>query len=126
LSATGYLQVHSYTSNARIPLENVAVMVTDSNGNAIAMRLTDRSGRIEPLAMTVPNKAASETPSTGITPYTTVNIYARLENYEQIEAENVQVFPDTVTDQELEMIPLSEFPDRWTEYEVFRTPPQNL
>lgn len=126
MSATGYLQVHSYTSNARIPLENVAVMVTDSNGNAIAMRLTDRSGRIEPIAMTVPNKAASETPSTGITPYTTVNIYARLENYEQIEAENVQVFPDTVTDQELEMIPLSEFPDRWTEYEVFRTPPQNL
>ena len=126
MSATGYLQVHSYTSNAKIPLENVAVMVTDSNGNAIAMRLTDKSGRIEPLAITVPNKAASETPSTGITPYTTVNIYARLENYEQIEAENVQVFPDTVTDQELEMIPLSEFPDRWTEYEVFRTPPQNL
>lgn len=90
------------------------------------MRLTDRSGQIEPIPITVPDRAASETPDTGIIPYTEVNIYARLNGYEQIEAENVQVFPNVVTNQNLEMIPLSELPDKWTQYEIFRTPPQNL
>ena len=90
------------------------------------MRLTDRSGQIEPIPITVPDRAASQTPNTGIIPFTDVNIYARLENYEQIEAENVQVFPNVVTTQNLEMIPLSEFPDKWTETEIFNTPPQNL
>ena len=90
------------------------------------MRLTDRSGKIEPVPIPVPDKASSQAPDSGIVPFTSVNIYARLENYEQIEAENVQVFPDTITDQNLEMIPLSEFPDQWTKAEIFNTPPQNL
>lgn len=118
--------MHAYTSNARIPLQNVTVMVTTPTGDAIAMRLTDRSGQIEPIPITVPDRAASQTPDTGIIPFANVNIYARLQNYEQIEAEDVQVFPNIVTDQDLEMIPLSEFPDRWTQTEIFRTPPQNL
>lgn len=126
LASTGYIQVHAYTSNARIPLQNVAVMVTTPNGDAIAMRLTDRNGRIEPIAITVPDRAASQEPDTGIVPFTDVNIYARLENYEQIEAENVQVFANVITDQNLEMIPLSELPDKWTQTEIFNTPAQNL
>lgn len=101
-------------------------MVTDPEGDAIAMRLTDRSGLIQPIPITVPDRSASTSPNTGITPYTTVNIYARLENFEQIEAEGVQVFADTVTYQELEMIPLSELPDSWQQAEIFQTPPQNL
>ena len=126
LSTTGYVQVSAFTSRARIPLENVAVMITYPDGSAIAMRLTDCSGRIEPVPITVPDRASSQTPDTGIVPFTSVNIYARLENFEQIEAENVQVFADTVTNQNLEMIPLSEVPDKWTKAEIFNTPPQNL
>lgn len=126
LSATGYIQVHAYTSKGQIPLQNVAVMITYPDGSAIAMRLTDRSGLIEPVPITVPDLSAGQTPDTGVVPYSSINIYARLENYEQIEAENVQVFPNTVTLQNLEMIPLSELPDRWTKAEIFNTPPQNL
>ena len=101
-------------------------MVTTPNGDAIAMRLTDNSGRIDPIPITVPDAAASQTPDTGIIPFTDVNIYARLAGFEQIEAENVQVFPNIVTGQDLEMIPLSEFPNQWTQTEIFRTPAQNL
>lgn len=118
--------MHAYTGRAQIPLEDVAVMITDPSGNAIAMRLTDRSGLIEPIAITVPDLSASQSPDTGIIPYTTVNIYARLKDFEQIESENVQVFADTVTNQNLEMIPLSELPEAWTKAEIFKTPPQNL
>lgn len=101
-------------------------MITRPDGSAIAMRLTDRSGLIDEVPISVPDLSASQTPDTGIVPYTNVNVYARLEDYEQIESENVQVFADTVTTQDLEMIPLSELPEAWTKAELFNTPPQNL
>ena len=127
MPSTGYIQVYAYTSTARIPLEDTTISVTDPSGNLIAMRLTNRSGKLdEPISIQVPDRAASQTPDTGIVPFTNVNIYARLENFEQIEAENVQVFPDVVTDQDLAMIPLSELPQSWNKTEIFQTPAQNL
>ena len=60
LSATGYIQVHAYTSNAMIPLKDVAVVVTDISGAAIAMRLTNRSGMLDvPVEIAVPDLSAS-------------------------------------------------------------------
>ena len=107
-------------------MEDVAVTVTATDGTAIAMRITDRNGLITPIEIPVPDKSASETPDTGEIPYTSVNLYARLKGFEQIENKNLQVFAGTTTDQNLEMIPLSEFPDKWNQTEVFDTPPQNL
>ena len=127
MSATGYIQVHVYTSVAQIPLKDAAVTVTDVSGAAIAMRLTNRSGQLNvPIEITVPDFAASQSPNTGIIPFATVNLYARLENYEEIEIENLQIFANTVTVQNLEMIPLAELPDAWTKSEIFNTPAQNL
>ena len=90
------------------------------------MRLTDRNGLIRPIEIPVPDKSAGLEPDTGVTAYTAVNLYARLEGYEQVENENLQVFPDTVTNQDLEMIPHSELPESWSKIGVFDTPPQNL
>ncbi len=100
--------------------------ITDPEGEPIALRLTDSSGRIEPIPISVPDLSASQRPDTGIIPYTNVNLYARKEDFEQIEAENLQIFADTVTDQDLQFIPLSELPDSWNKAEIFRTTPQNL
>lgn len=126
LPDTGYIQVSAYTSNARIPLKDVAVTVTASDGTAIAMRLTDRSGKIEQIAVPVPNRAESLSPDAGELPFTRVNLYARLSGYTQIENEDLQVFAGTTTNQNLEMIPLSELPSSWGEKELFITPRQNL
>lgn len=126
MSATGYIQVRAYTSNAEFPLKNVAITITASDGTAIAMRLTDQSGQIIPIAIPVPDKSESQTPGSGEPPFTSVNLYARLQGYEQVESENLQVFPDTTTWQNLEMVPLSELPNRWDQNVVFQTPPQNL
>lgn len=123
----GYIQVHAYTSTAVIPLSNVTVAVTDVSGSAIALRLTNRSGTLdEPIEITVPDLGASQSPNSGIIPFASVNLYARLEDYEQIEIENLQIFANTVTVQNLEMIPLSELPESWNKIEIFSTPPQNL
>lgn len=126
LNATGYITVHAYTSFALLPLKDVAVTVTAADGTAIALRLTDRSGQIAPIEIPVPERSASLTPDTGETPYAVVNLYARLKGYEQIEIENLQVFADTTTNQNLEMIPLSELPGKWNQTEIFDTPRQNL
>lgn len=127
LPSTGYIQVHAYTSNARIPLQGVAVTITEPNGSAVAMRLTNRSGTLDaPVEIEVPDRSASQAPNTGIIPYTGINLYARLENFETIEIEDLQVFADILTVQDLAMIPLSELPNSFNQTEIFNTPPQNL
>jgi len=127
LSAVGYIQVRAFTSYAQIPIKDAAVTITDINENVIAMRLTNRSGNFDkPIEISVPDLSAGQSPNTGVTPYTSVNLYARAENFEEIEVNNVQVFPDTVTLQNLELIPLSELPGVWNKAEIFQTTPQNL
>lgn len=127
LPSTGYIQVHVYTANAQIPLKDTAIAVTDADGNAIALRLTNRSGTLdEPIPISVPDMDAGLRPNTGKIPFSVVNLYANIQNYEQIDIQNLQIFPNTVTLQNLEMIPLSELPDKWNQAEVFITPPQNL
>lgn len=126
LSATGYITVHAYTSNAQLPLKDVAITVTATDGTAIAARLTDRSGQISKIEVPVPNLEESLSPDSGEIPYTAVNLYARLRGYEQIENENLQVFAGVTTNQDLMMIPLSELPGMWDQTERFDTPAQNL
>ncbi len=105
----------------------MAVSVTDNTGKTIALRLTNRNGSLDiPIEIDVPELSSGQTPNTGIIPFATINLYARLNDYEAIEIENLQVFPNTTTNQNLEMIPLSELPESWNKLEVFPTPPQNL
>ncbi|MBQ7001158.1 MAG: spore cortex-lytic protein [Oscillospiraceae bacterium] len=126
MPATGYIQVRAYTSTAQFPLEDVAITVTATDGTAIAMRLTDRNGLISPIEIPVPDRSESLQPNPSERPFAVVNLYARVRGYEQIEAENLQVFAGTTTYQNLEMIPLSELPNAWDQRVVFDTPPQNL
>ena len=126
LPATGYIQVHAYESYAQIPLQDVSVSVSATDGTAIALRLTDRSGRIEPIPIPVPDRAESLTPNPGERPFTTVNLIARLRDYEQIFIDDLQVFAGITTDQDLPMIPLSELPASRSKSETFKTSQQNL
>lgn len=126
MASTGYLQAHIYTSNAQLPLSNVAVVVTSPDGTAIAMRITDRSGLIDPIEIPVPPLEESQEPGSGERPYTQVNLIAELPGYERIEAENLQIFAGTTTYQNLEMIPLSSKPFGQNQTIHYITPPQNL
>ncbi len=126
MPATGYIQVRAYTSTAQFPLQDVAIAVTASDGTAVAMRITNRNGLIDPIELPVPDKSESQVPDPGQIPFTVVNLYARKKGYEQVESENLQVFADTTTIQDLEMIPLAELPQSWDQTIIFDTPPQNL
>ena len=126
MPSTGYIRIHAYQSKALIPLKDVAVAVTATDGTALALILTDRNGLAGPIEIPVPDLTAGQTPDSGQIPFTAVNIYARLKGFEQIENEDVQVFPDTITIQNLELIPLSEMPGAFDAKELFITPPQDL
>ena len=127
MPSTGYIQVRAFVSTAQIPLKDVAVTITDASRNAVAMRLTNRSGQFdEPVPIQTPDTSAGQQPNTDVIPYTVVNLSARLENYEEIDVDNIQIFPETQTVQDLEMIPLSEFPGAWNKVEIFDTNRQNL
>lgn len=126
LPDTGYIQVHAYASDAQIPLSDVTVTVLAKDATAIAMRLTDRSGRIEPIAIPVPPRSDSLSPDPSDLPYAVVDLAARLQDYEQIFIEGLQVFAGITTDQNLELIPLSELPEDRNKSENFPTSSQNL
>ena len=126
MSATGYIQVKAYTSRARIPLEDVSVTITDPEKNLLGFRLSNENGITPNLPVTVPDFSESQQPEQGISPFTSVNLYAKKNGYAQIEIKNLQVFADTVTLQELAMIPLSELPGNFEQAEIFDTPAQNL
>jgi len=126
LPATGYIQVRAYTSYAQLPLQDVAITITATDGTAIAMALTDRNGKIRPILIPVPDLSESQSPDPPEQPFAVVNLYARKRGFEQVESENLQVFADTTTVQNLELIPLAELPESWDESVIFDTPPQNL
>ena len=126
LASTGYITVHAYTSYAQLPVQNVAISVTATDGTAIALRTTDRNGQIRPIEIPVPDRSVSLSPDPGELPFTTVNLYVRVKGFEQAEYENLQVFSGTTTNQNIELIPLSELPGAWNQTAIFDTPPQNL
>lgn len=122
----GYIEVFAYTSVAQLPLEDVAIMVTDSNNTALAMRLTNRNGFSGPIEIPTPNLSAGQTPDTGVKPFKAVNLFARLEGYEHVESKDIQLFPGVITRYNLEMVPLSELPSSWDKTVQYQTPTQNL
>ncbi len=126
MPTTGYIQVRAYTSDAQYPLRDVAITITATDGTAIAMALTDRNGRIAPIPVPVPDRAESLSPDPAESPFAVVNLYTHKRGYERIESENLQLFADTTTVQDLAMIPLAELPGSRNQYELFNTPPQNL
>ena len=126
LASTGYITAHAYSSIARLPVKDTAISITAADGTAIAMALTDRNGQIKPISIPVPDREASLSPNPAEKPFTLINLYARAKGYEQAEYENLQIFPGTVTNQNIELIPLSELPGAWNQTAVFDTPPQNL
>lgn len=126
MSAIGYIQARAYTSNAQLPLQDVAVVITAPDETAIAMRLTDRSGLIAPIELPVPDRSESQEPGATERPYALVNLYAYRNGFGPFDARNVQVFAGTTTFQNIQLVPLSQLPTGEEDSMNTVTPSQNL
>ncbi len=128
MAATGYLTARTYASRAQLPIEGAAVSVTQrENGGTrlIANRITDESGRIPTIPIPTPNRSESLAPGNS-QPWTTVDITADHPDYDRVLVENVQIFADTITQQDMELLPRQELPEAYNLTEVVDVTPQPL
>lgn len=113
MEQTGTLLVQVIATNARLPIEGATVVVTTQAENGkfelVSVQHTDRSGNIQPVKIATPAGEDSTAQSlTGERPFTQCDVWAEHPGYTVLRAEGVQVFPDVVTRQTMELIPLGE------------------
>ena len=111
------------------PVPGATVAVTQRAGGGrhtlLALRVTDENGRTAPIRVATPEPSASESPGTE-SPFAVCDIWVEVPGYEMLLVENVQVFPNTESLQELELIPLPEQTSSSTRGEIVDIPPQDL
>lgn len=129
LDAFGTILTRVYTSRAQIPVSGATVAFTQRGAEGrhklLAVRVTDGNGRTTPVQVSTPDAAASESPGT-VEPFAVCDIWAESPGYELLVVENVQIFPNTETIQDLELIPLPEQTDALLPEHPVNIPPQSL
>ena len=134
MASIGTIVTRVYTSRAQLPVPGATVAVTQRAGGGrhtlLALRVTDENGRTAPIRVATPEPSASESPGTEslieVEVEANVTFEVEVPGYEMLLVENVQVFPNTETLQELELIPLPEQTSSSTRGEIVDIPPQDL
>lgn len=129
MSGTGTIITRSYTSDAQIPIPDVGILFFENNAaggqTLLAVRVSDASGKTAPVSVTTPDLAESQSP-VDENSWTSVDIVASHRNFGRIVVQNVQVFPNTVTLQELQFVPSDSTYPPPDETERFNITPQPL
>lgn len=129
MASIGTIVTRVYTSKAQVPIQGATVAITqkstDGRSTLLAIRISDENGRTLPVRVRTPDPAESESPG-NVVGFASCDIWTEAPGYEMSLIENVQVFPDTETLQELELIPLPEQADPNTTMDRVDVPPQDL
>jgi hypothetical protein len=126
--ATGYIVVNVYTSRAQIPLRNAKVSVTsgpEENSTLLGFRTTDENGQTSLISVETPDLELSLSPSK-MKPFALCNIKISHPSYYTLTITDVQVFANTQTLQNVELIPLEENSKPADRFINRTTPAQNL
>ncbi len=126
--ATGYIVVNVYTSRAQIPLIDAQVSVTSgagANSKLLGFRTTNESGQTAPISISTPDLELSLSPSK-IVPFAICDIKISHPSYYTLTITNVQIFANTQTIQNVELIPLEENSLPEDRFISRNTPSQNL
>lgn len=103
----GYIVARAYTSDAQIPIPDatLSVVTTDENNpSIIGVRITDKSGKTEPIPVEAPDEILSTTPDNE-NPFTVVNVRLDHPRYNSYYVEGVQVFAGQVSIINAPMLP---------------------
>ncbi len=128
MPATGLLTVRVYTSAAQLPIAGAAVTITQETKNGsrlLASRITDESGKITPVRVDTPELSGSLSPGTN-NPFAIVNVLVDHPDYERVLIENVQLFPGILTQQNVDLLPISVQPEAWNMTEIIDITKQEL
>lgn len=126
----GYIVARVYTSRSMIPIKDASVAVLeeiDNRSMLIGYRKTDEVGKTTPISIQTPDREMSQSPNdTETFPFTQVNIQIEHPNYYTMYIRNVQVFADTTSVQNAELIPIEAQAEPKNAVETFEVLPQNL
>lgn len=129
----GKFTAYVYTSASQIPIRGALVAVSAANADGVreikGVRVTDANGKIEPIELDTPDYADSLSPEEdgkNAQPFAVCDVRIDDANYESVIIENVQVFAQTTTVQNVEMIPLRENAAVQDDVQIFNVTAQNL
>lgn len=106
---TGTLVTRVFTSRGQLPVRDAFVSVVQHQGDGdhlLDLQTSDRSGTTAPLTIDTPPLASSQSPGGG-TPFALCDIWVEHQGYQLLHIRDVQIFPDTISVQDLPLIPLS-------------------
>lgn len=129
MSQIGRLGVRVYTARAQLPVEQAAVLITqtvDGGKYFVSLQQTDESGNTKFVEILAPNAGESQHPNGMSIPFARCDIWVEHPDYEVVIIEDVQVFAGETSLQQVELQPLLEG-EQWTQnVEVRPIPGQDL
>lgn len=125
----GLVQTRVTTSRAFYPLADVSVVLSTKTDlgqkELLASQRTNRNGLTEPVPVSTPSISQSQEPGK-LRPYSFVEISVEAPGFDPAIIRNVQVFPGTITLQDIWLVPRDEFSSRPQETRDVTVTPQNL
>lgn len=125
---TGTLSFQIYTSDAFIPIEGATVVVRqqDPPERLLGIRVTDFSGKTDPIEIVTPDRSLGLSPERVIQPWTGLNVLVEHPEYERVFITGVQVFPGINTLQSVQLLPLRENDSQIDQQQDYSFTPQPI
>ena len=110
MATTGSIVFRIYTSAAQIPVERAVVILSSpESGSLLGVRVTNSSGKTEPIAIETAPAALGTTPETTKKPWQECSARIEHPEFERTTINGIQIFPDVLTLQDVSLLPLTEF-----------------
>lgn len=111
MQENGTLIFRVFTSIANLPVEGAAVLVRlqDAPGTLLGIRVTNSSGETDPIVISAPKAALSQSPESGVQPWTGLQAIIEHPDYERAVLTGLQIIPGIETIQTIRMVPLQRF-----------------
>ena len=108
---SGVLKTRVFTSRGQLPVEDAAVSIVqrgrDGKQHLLNIQTSDQSGNTLPTVIETPAPQDSQSPGHR-DPCARCDIWAECPGYQLLLVQNVQIFPDVTSIQDLPLIPLAE------------------
>ena len=125
MASVGTIVVNTYTSRAQIPVEGASVLFRRDEPpyTLLGFRITDSSGKTQPLSIPTPDLKDSQAPNSEVLPFQDIIVQAEHPDFERVILRGVQLFPGITTIQNIPMLPMqSQDPEKDQVQDIQFTP----
>ena len=111
MDQNGTLLTRTFVSRAQLPVSDAIIVVSapesDGRQKLISIMRTNESGVSGPIVLPAPDISGSVTPGQNGSAFSSYSLIAEHPDYQLALFENVQIFPNVETVQDIALIPLS-------------------